>query len=202
MLKPEHVERISDTEVRITLPPCPDFDIDEDEIVHITIPPSMLANSTAPVYAGSFTIHADTYEERIDNAIKGCKEELSLLSDDAVVSRFLIEFFTCEIVAKSIVSKYSHKGTGKKSLVGKWSTKDANSAIEKLGIEFDESAVRLLFSEEKAVASEMSARKLRDNICHRMKSVHRKAVQRRYDSLTGSMAEFLAAVEIWRRNNA
>ena len=71
LLKPEHIERVSDTEIRITMPPCPDFDIDEDEIIHVTIPPEVLVKSTKPIYAGPFTIKADTYEERIDHAIQG-----------------------------------------------------------------------------------------------------------------------------------
>lgn len=199
LLKPEHVERVSDTVVKIHWPPCPDFDIEEDEIVHITIPPEALVKSTVPLYAGSITIKADSYEERIDHSIEGLREEETLLAEDAVVPRFLFTFFACEIVAKAIVSKYRHRGTNKKALVGKWSTKDINSALNYLNIDFDQLAVNSLFSEEKVVASEMSARQLRDNVVHRMKSVHRNTVRNRYDFLMTTMQEFLDVVQEWRK---
>lgn len=202
VLKPEHVERVSDTEVRITFPECPDYDIDEDEIIHVNIPPSALVNATEPVYAGSFTIRADTFEERIDNAIKALSEEKEGLKKNAAVPSFMFTFFTCEIVAKSIVSICKYKGTNRKTPTDKWSTKEINSALRELGIEYDEDSVTNLFAENKRVmASEMSARVLRDCIAHRMKSVHRDAVKRRYDSLMATMKEFLSAIDVWREEN-
>jgi hypothetical protein len=199
LLKPEHVERVSDTEVRMTLPECADYDIDEDEVVHVTIPASALTKPTESVYAGAFTIKADTFEERIDNAIKGLGEETQGHNDGAAVANFILTFFTCEIVAKSIVSICKYKGTGRKTLASKWSTKDINNALKELSIGINESIVTALFAENKrVVASEMSARALRDSIAHRMKSVHRKAVKRRYDDLMQNMQEFLGAIEKWR----
>ncbi len=202
VLKPEHVERISDTEVRITLPECQDYDIDEDEIIHVNIPPSALVKATKPIYAGSFTIRADTFEERIDNAIKALSEEKEGLKENAAVPSFIFTFFTCEIVAKSIVSICKFKGTSRKTPTDKWSTKDINRALKELGIEFNEDSVINLFAENKrVVASEMSARVLRDSIAHRMKSVHRNAVKRRYDSLMATMEGFLNSVDVWREKN-
>ena len=123
---------------------------------------------------------------------------LSLLSDRAAIPRFLFTFFTCEIIAKAIVSKYRHRGTNKKALVGKWSTRDITESTEKLGIQFDKAKIRTLFSEEKVIASEMSARQLRNNIVHRMKYVHRNAARRRHDSLMQTMDDFLSVVKKWR----
>lgn len=116
------------------LPPRPDYDIEEDEIVPIWIPPEVLVKSDRPIYAGSFTIKADTYEERIDHAIQGLKEEQS---GDAAVATFLLTFFTCEIVAKSVVGHSKFKGTGRKSLPGKWTTKDVSRALKNLKIDFN-----------------------------------------------------------------
>lgn len=198
LLKPEHVERLSDTQVRITLPECPDYDIDEDETINVTIPASALEKSTEPLNAGSFTIRANTYEERIDYAIQALKEEQACLGENTAVPSFIFTFFTCEIVAKSIVSKCKFKGTNRKSLTDKWSTKEINKAISELKIDFDEASVKALFSEEKVVASQMSARALRDNIVHRMKPVHRNAVKQRYNPLMSTMQKFLSAVDAWR----
>jgi len=202
VLKPEHVERISDTKVRITLPECTDYDIDEDDMIHVNIPTSALVKATEPVYAGSFTIRADTFEERIDNAIKALSEEREGIKENAAVPSFIFTFFTCEIVAKSIVSICKYKGTSRKTPTGKWSTKEINGALRELCIQFDENSVTNLFAENKRVmASEMSARVLRDSIVHRMKSVHRNAVRRRYVSLMTSMEQFLSAVSAWREEN-
>ena len=202
MLKPEHVERLSDTQVKITLPPCEDFDIDEDETIHVTIPPSAVVNATEPIYAGSFTIKALTFEGRIDNAIKALSEEKESLKEDAAVPIFMFTFFACEIIAKSIVSICKYKGTSRKTPTDKWSTKDINNAIKELGIHIDETSVNTLFAENKrVVASEMSARVLRDSIAHRMKAVHRNAVKRRYNSLIETMERFLKSVDAWRKKN-
>jgi hypothetical protein len=198
VLKPEHVERLSDTQIRITLPPCPDFDIEEDETVEVWIPPSILVKSEKPLYAGSFTIKADTYEQRIDHAIQGLKDEQTGLGSDARVATFLLTFFTCEIVAKSIIGRSKGEGTGRKSLPGNYSTNNVSDSLKKLKIKFGQESVGKLFSTEREVASEMSARKLRDEIVHRMKSTHRLAVRRRYASLMEAMMEFLSAVEAWR----
>ncbi len=200
VLKPENVERISDTEVRITLPECSDYDIDEDEIIRVTIPPSALVNATEPVDAGTFTIKADSFEERIDNAIKALREEREGLKEAAAVPTFLFTFITCEIIAKSIVSMCKFKGTNRKTPADKWSTKDVNNALRELNIKLDKETVSYLFAEDKMIlASEMSARVLRNCIVHRMKSVHREAVKRRYDSLMNHMEKFLFIIETWRK---
>jgi len=195
VLKPEHVERLSDTQIRFMLPPCPDFDIEEDEIVEVWIPPSILVKSDKPLFAGSFTIKADSYEERIDKSIQGLKEEQT---SDAAAATFLLTFFTCEIVAKSIIGCSKYEGTGRKSLPGNYTTENVSDALKKLKIKFKQESVGKLFSAERVVASEMSARKLRDEIVHRMKSTHRLAVRKRYAPLMGMMMEFLSAVEAWR----
>ena len=199
MLKPENVERLSDTQVRITLPPIPDFDIEEDERVEFWVPPELLVNSDKPLYAGSVTIKADSYEERIDHAIQGLKEEHASLSPDAAVPSFLLAFFTCEIVAKSVVSHSKRGGKGRKALEDDWTTKAIDRALKHLNIDFNRELVKKLFSEEPSVASAMSARRLRDNIVHRMKRQHRSAVRDRYASLMETMMQFLDAVESWRK---
>lgn len=199
LLKPEHVERLSDSQVSITLPPCPDFDIDEDVTVDVWIPAEVLVISDRPLYAGSFTIKADTYEERIDSAIQGLREERDGPEPGAAVASFLLTFFTCEIVAKSVVSHSKYKGSGRKSPVTKYTTKDVGGALKDLKVDFNERLVDQLFStEEQALASEMSARKLRDNVVHRMKPNHRSAVRTRYESLMETMTQFLTAIEAWR----
>lgn len=198
MLKPEHVTRLSDTQVQITLPPCPDFDIEEDETVEVWIPAAAFTKSDKPVYAGSFTIKADTYFERIDTAINGLKEERESLAVDAKVTHFLLTFFTCEIVAKSVISYSKNKGTNRNDLVGTWTTKDIKRSLQDLKIDFSTSNVEKLFSTERALASEMSARSLRDNITHRMKHQHRSAVRNRYEEIMGAMMQFLSVVEKWR----
>jgi hypothetical protein len=184
--------------VRITLPVCPDFDIEEDETVPMWIPASALKNSTQPIYAGSFVVKAATFKERIDNAILALEEEHECLGQATSVPSFIFTFFTCEIVAKSIVGYCKFKDTGRKSLPGKWSTKEIENAINELEIGFDSESIRFLFSEEQLVASQMSARVLRDNIVHRMRSTHRKAVKIRYVSLMEAMQRFLDAVKGWR----
>jgi hypothetical protein len=200
VLKPEHVERLNDTQVRITLPLCPDYDIEEDEVVEDWIPPEVLVKSDRPIRIELFTIKADTYEERIDHAIKGLKEEQSSLGSDARVATFLLTFFTCEIVAKSIVGHSQYGRTGRKSLPGGYTTKNVSDALRKLKINFDQKSVGKLFSADKGeLASEMSARNLRDAIVHRMKLQHRSAVRKRYEYLMGTMGEFLSAIEAWRR---
>jgi len=115
MLKTEHIEFPSNAKAHITLPSCPDYDIEEDEVIDVWIPAEALAESDKPIYAGFFTIKAESYQERIDHAIQG-----------------------------------------------------------------------------------MSARQLRNKIVHRMKPQYRSAVRERYESLMGTMTEFLSAVEGWR----
>jgi len=197
MLKPEHVERLSDTQVRITLPPVPDFDIEEDETIEVWIPATAVASGQA-IYAGSFTIKADSFEDRIDHAIVGLKEELDDLGPNAAVARFLLTFVTCEVVAKSLVSHSKSKGQGRKALIDKWTTKDIGQALKGLGIHAEKALLDLLFSTEKAVANDMSARLLRDNLVHRMKRVHRVAIRARLNSLLTAMQQFLTAVQEWR----
>ena len=46
-------------------------------------------------------------------------------------------------------------------------------------------------------ATDMSARVLRDNVVHRMKSVHRDAVRSRYDELMPLMRGFVDRVGDW-----
>lgn len=77
VLKPEHVERLNDKQVRITLPACPDFDIEEDEEIEVWIPPTALVNATRPIFAGKFMIKADSFEERIDNAVSRAERRAS-----------------------------------------------------------------------------------------------------------------------------
>ena len=151
--------------------------------------------SDRPIYAGSFTIKADSYEERIDNAIQSLKEEQP---GDAAVATFLLTFFTCEIVVKSVIGHSKDKGTGQKSLPGNYTTKTVSYALNNLKINFDQESVDKLFSTREALASEMSARQLRDKIAHQMKPQHRSAVRERYASLMGTMMKFLSAVEAWR----
>jgi hypothetical protein len=201
MLKPEHVERLSDTQVRITLPPCPDFDIDEDEEVEVWVPPQLLVKGTRPLFAGRFTIKADSYEERIDNAMQGLIEERAELGAGAPLATFLFTFFTCEIVAKAIVSHSKYGGTGRKRLTDRWSTSDIARALNALDIHFDLASLDALFSSEPAIASEMSARALRDNVTHRMKRVHRQAVRDRYPVIMEAMERFLRAVGCWRQQH-
>ena len=200
MLKPEHVVRVSDTEVRITLPPCPDYNIEEDETIHVWIPPEALSKAEEPVYAGPFVIKADTYEQRIDNAIQAMKEEKSGVA--AAVPTFLIAYFACEIVAKSIVGHLKFRGTSRKSLPKSFTTKDVSDALKDMQIDFSNDSVKLLFATEPLLASEMSARKLRDVIVHTMKPHYRSAVRERYESLMKTMTAFLGAVEVWRESEA
>ena len=195
VLKAEHVERLNDAQVLITLPPC----LEEDEIVEDSIPSEVLVKSDKPIRIKLSTIKADTHEERIDHAIQRLKEERSALGSDARLAAFLLTFFTCEIVARSIVGHVEYKKTGRKSLPGSYSTKDVNAALKKRHIIFDQKSVGKLFSATKGeLASEMSARDLRDKIVHGMKPQHRSAVRGRYESLMGTMMEFLSAVEAWR----
>jgi hypothetical protein len=201
LLKPEHIERVSDTEVRITLPPVPDFDIEEDEVVRVRIPASALVGANHDIDAGTFTIRADSFEERIDNALKGLSEELAEVGDGSPLSAFLLTFFTCEIVAKALVSYVRYGRTGRKALGDKWSTKDLREAFKHLDIECDVNLLNALFSTEQALASEMSARKLRDSIVHRMKDVHRRAVKARYQELMAAMDQCLMIVSTWRERS-
>jgi hypothetical protein len=201
LLTPEHVERISDTQVRITLPPVPDFDIEEDEIVRVRVPASVLVNATHDIDAGIFTIKADSLEERIDNALKGLQEECAELGDRSKLATFLLTFFTCEIVAKALVTHVQYGRTGRKALGDKWSTKDISSALVKLRIQYDGASLDALFSTEQALASEMSARVLRDSIAHRMKDVHRRAVRTRYNDLMAEMDRFLSVAATWRKQS-
>jgi len=196
-LRPEHVERISDTQVKITLPPCPDFDIEEDEEIHVWIPASALTSATEPVYAGSFIIKADTYLERMQHAIQGMKDELEVLPVNAKLPRFLLTFFACEIAAKSLVSMKKNEGSDTKSLSKKWNTKQIRASLKHFGIEYASNDIQKLFSEEKVSASEMSARSLRDNVVHRMKGAHRDAVRNRYDELMPVLQSFLSTIEDW-----
>jgi hypothetical protein len=128
LLRPEHVERQSDAQMRITIPAVPDVDIEEDEIVRESVPAAALANGTHDLDAGTFTIKADTLEERIDNAIRGLREERVRLGEGAELATFLLAFFTCEIVAKALVSYVKYGRTGRKALADKWSTKDISTA--------------------------------------------------------------------------
>ena len=200
LLRPEHIERISDTQIRINFPPVPDFDIEEDEIVRVPIPPAMLKNAT-PGIEGTFTIKADSFEERVHNALRGLKEERAELGDCSQLATFLLTFFTCEIVAKALVSHIKYGRTGRKALADKWSTKDLSSALDKLSIQYDRESLDALFSTEQALASEMSARVLRDSIAHRMKDVHRRAVRARYRDLMAEMDGFLSVVATWREQS-
>jgi hypothetical protein len=104
----------------------------------------------------------------------------------------------CEIVAKAIASHARYGRTGRKALADKWSTKDIAQALADLGIQFDQVQLDALFSTVPALASEMSARALRDSIAHRMKRVHRQAVRGRYDSLMETMEAFLRTIDAWR----
>ena len=201
MLRPEHVERLSDTQLRITLPPCPDFDIEEDEQIEVWIPPQLLVKGTTPLFAGTFTINADSYEERIDHAIQGLAEERTELGPNSRLATFLLTFFTSEIVAKALVSHAKYRGTGRKTPSNKWSTNDMTRALKTLGIDFDRASVDAIFSTESALASEMSARALRDNVTHRMKRIHRQAVRDRYPALMETMERFLHAVSDWRNQH-
>jgi hypothetical protein len=198
VLRPEHVERLNDKQVRITLPPCPDFDIEEDEEIEVWIPAAAVVNATRPIFAGKFMIKADSFEERIDNAIQGLREERTDIGSRSVIADFLLTFFTCEIVAKAIVSHARHGRTGRKALADKWSTKDISQALTALGIQFDQVLLDGLFSTVPALASEMSARALRDSIAHRMKRVHRQAIRDRYAPLIEAMESFLRAIDAWR----
>jgi len=197
-LKPENIERLSDSQLKITWPPMPDYDIDEDEVIQFWIPPEVLVKSTKPVYAGSFTIKADSYIQRIDKVLLALEEEHSSLGEDTAVPSFIFTFFACEILAKTIVSYCKYNGTDRKSLSGKWSTKDINSAIAKLDIKFSSEFVAKLFSEEKKLASEASARSLRDSVAHKMKSVPRSAIKSRYGELMTLMDTFILEVSRWR----
>ena len=196
-LRPEHVERISDTQVKITLPPCPDFDLEEDEVVDVWIPATALKNAKEPIYGGSFTIKADTYVERIQHAIQGLNEERDALPEHAKLPHFLLTFFACEIIAKSVVSMHKNKGRNTKALSSRWNTKEISSALQDLGIQASSAKIEQLFSTAKAFASEMSARSLRDNVVHRLKGPHREAVRNRYDELMPIMQDFVKSVETW-----
>ncbi len=202
LLKPEHVKRISDTQVQITLPPIPDFDIEEDEIIRVRVPAIALARSNVDLDAGTFTIKADSFEERIDNALIGLREEREWLGASSKLASFLLTFFTCEIVAKAVVSHIRFGRTGRKTLSDKWSSEDVLSALATLGIANEADRIDALFSTEQALASEMSARKLRDSIVHRMKDTHRRAVTARFDELMHRMEQFLELIEVWRRRHA
>jgi hypothetical protein len=202
LLRPEHVERISDTKIRITLPAAPDFDIDEDEIVRVRIPASALMNATRDIDGGTITIRAASFEERIDNALHGLQEERNELGDCSKLATFLLTFFTCEIVAKAIVSLAKYGPSKRKASGDKWSTSEVSSALAKLGIRHDAGSLDALFSEERAIASEMSARVLRDSVAHRMKTVHRRAVRARFTQLMREMDRFLEAVAGWRERRA
>src|SRR5688500_4788276 len=90
VLKPKHVDRLSDNQVRITLPPCPDFDIEEDEDVEVWIPAAALVNTTYPIFAGKFTIKADSFEERIDRAMQGLSEERAEVESRSPLADFLL----------------------------------------------------------------------------------------------------------------
>jgi hypothetical protein len=201
LLKPEHIERISDTQVRITLPPVPDFDIEEDEIIRLRIPASVLVNATQDIDAGTLTIKADSFEERIDNSLKGLQEERAAIAGCSQLGTFLLTFFTCEIVAKALVSHVRYGRTGRKALGDKWSAKDISLALRELGIRYDGNSLDVLFSTEQALASEMSARVLRDNIAHRMKDLRRRAVRARYSDLMAEMDRFLGAAAAWREQS-
>jgi len=202
LLKPEHVKRVSDTQVEITLPPAPDFDIEEDEIVRIRVPAAALVHSLEDLDAGTFTIKADSFEERIDNALSGLREERDQLGAVSELASFLLTFFTCEIVAKAIVSHVKYGRIGRKALSDKWSTRDVSSALTTLGIPFDVNSIDALFSTEQKLASEMSARALRDIVAHRMKDTHRRAVRARFKDLMAEMEHFLELVELWRKQTA
>jgi hypothetical protein len=199
LLKPEHVE-ISGTQRKVTLPPCPDFDIEEDEEVEVWVPPQLVAGATGPIYAGKFTISADSYEERIDHALHGLKEERAAMGPSSPLATFLVTFFTCEILAKAVVSYDKNRGTGRKTLPATWpSNKEIAKAIKACDIQLDLADLDALFTKHPAtLASEMSARELRDCIVHRMKGVHRDAVRTRYAALMGAMDLFLGAVATWR----
>ena len=198
MLKTEHIEFPSNAKAHITLPSCPDYDIEEDEVIDVWIPAEALAESDKPIYAGFFTIKAESYQERIDHAIQGLKEEKSGLGPDAAVATFLLTFFTCEIVAKSVICDFLYEGTDRKSLPKKYNAEDLSNALEFRKINFEKESVEKLFSLGKTLASKMSARQLRNKIVHRMKPQYRSAVRERYESLMGTMTEFLSAVEGWR----
>ena len=201
VLKPEHVERLNDAQVRMTLPPCPDFDIEEDEEVEVWIPAQALVHSTRPIFAEKFTIKADSFEERIDNAMQGLSEERAQLGSSSALADFLLTFFTCEIVAKAIVSYAKYGTTGRKALADKWTTKDIAQALAAIDIQYDHASLDTLFSNVPALASEMSARALRDSIAHRMKRVDRKAVRDRYSVLMENMDDFLRAIRAWREKS-
>jgi hypothetical protein len=202
LLKPEHWEFPSNTEACLPLPPCPDYDIEEDETIEVWVPAEALEKSDKPIRAGQYTIYADTYEQRIDHAIQGLKEEQSGLDSDMRVATFLLTFFTCEIVAKSIIGRSENEGTNRKSLPERYKAKEVTCALKERKIDFDQGAVEKLFSSAKVGASEMSARMLRNQIAHRMKPQYRKAVRERYESLMGTMGEFLSAVEAWRKQSS
>jgi hypothetical protein len=146
---------------------------------------------------------ADSFEERIDNALSGLREERDQLRAAASeLASYLLTFFTCEIVAKAIVSHVKYGRVGRKALSDKWSTKDVSSALTTLGIPFDENSIDALFSTEQKLAGEMSARALRDSVAHRMKDTHRRAVRARFKGLMAEMEQFLGLVELWRKQTA
>jgi hypothetical protein len=126
------------------------------------------------------------------------KEERGEPGAPSALTSFLLTFFTCEIVAKAIVSYARYGRTGRKALADKWSPKDIPKALTALDIQYDQGLLNLLFSTATALASEMSARALRDNIAHRMKRVHRQAVRDRYSVLMDAMEGFLLAASAWR----
>jgi hypothetical protein len=202
LLKPEHFRRVSDTQVEITLPAIPDFDIEEDEIVPVRVPAFMLSRSTVNLDAGVITIKADSFEERIDNALVGLREEREQLGASSELASFLLTFFTCEIAAKAIVSHVRYGRAGRKALSDKWSTRDVLAALAALGIASDVDTIGALFSTEHAVASEMSAKALRDSIVHRMKDTHRRAVRARFVELMQTMERFLDLIAAWRKQSA
>ena len=202
LLSAENVELIADNQVKITLPKCEDYDIDEDETISVVIPAESLVKSTVPIDAGTFTIRADTFEERIDNALKALHEEKKGLSQSTAVPSFMFTFFTCEIVAKSLISLCKYKNTPRKTPTQKWSVNKITSALSELDISINENILNYIFEENKrVVASKMSARALRNCVAHKMKSVHRNAIKIRYTELMSNMDIFLNEIEEWRKKN-
>ena len=128
---------------------------------------------------------------------QGMKEERNALPEHARLVHFLLTFFACEIIAKSVVSMHMNKGKKTKALSSKWNTKEINSALNDLGILVSPVRIDQLFSKAKSLASEMSARDLRDNIVHRLKGPHREAARHRYEELMPAMLEFVDVVEAW-----
>ena len=136
---------------------------------------------------------AKTIQEKLIKKLQKLEEYISAYQEnkDILVS-FIEKYIECEICYKALLLAYR---TEKKQDIKESSLKinlaDAKKIMVHFNYNIDENTLKCLFSSNEK-KNEMSAKKIRDNILHKLSEKAISEVIERFDELADYMNQFLA----------